>query len=519
MVAADSESEKPKLVADRGLGRQLIWNTVATTCYYGINLVLGLWYARFVLGKLGVSMYSVVPLAGAFTNYLQFATTGIAGSVGRFVVMDVAAGDQKKANRTFNTYIVATQYATLFLSACIALIAWLVVPTLQYPEGQLLSTRLVFIAVLGSAITGVWSMCFDSAIWVSGRLDLRYWIFTIDLVTRLGLVFLMFTTFQPQLWHIGVATIASSLVGCSLFVLAWRYLTPEFYIRRREFDPERLKEITRLGGWLLVTTLGSALMFNTDLVVINKTLGNVAQGYYGIILSWLNILRGLFVSLGMLLSPSVVALQASGELDRLYELGSKAMRLQGMLISLPVGILCGLSAPVLNWWLGPDFVHLAPLTWLILVPLALEGAYYPIWQATQTQESVRYPAILTLGLGAANVLISVCVAKFTPLGVYGVALCSAVISVLRHGVFLPIYTARILARPWHAFLTPLAQTVIQVALTGVIGFLAAPYVKDRSLLSLALVASVCGCIAAGPALAQLSSQERARLLKLVLHRR
>ena len=78
----------------------------------------------------------------------------------------------------------AAERITLILLAAIAGIVWFLVPHLDYPQGQLGATRFVFAAILGSTVIQVWSLCFDSAIWVSGRIDIRNSIYAIELLVR-----------------------------------------------------------------------------------------------------------------------------------------------------------------------------------------------------------------------------------------------------------------------------------------------------------------------------------------------
>ena len=153
----------------------------------------------------------------------------------------------------------------------------------------------------------------------------------------------LFTVSQPQIWHIGLANLIASLLSLSLYFTAWKKLTPELTIDRSLFDPKRFRKLSGMGGWLMVMQGGGMMQFNSDMLLLNVLLGREIQGSYGLLLSWVNILRGLFASMGQLVSPSLAALQASEDSVKLSELSSKAVRMQGLLISIPVGVLCGLA--------------------------------------------------------------------------------------------------------------------------------------------------------------------------------
>ena len=522
MSATRSESVGLKPVAHRALGRQFIVNSIATAIFYAISLLIGLWYAPFTLHHLGISMQAVVPLAAGFITYMQFVTNGIGGSVGRFVLADIARGDAEAANATFNTFLVASERVALILIAAISVIVWFVVPHLDYPPGHLNSTRFVFAGILCSVIIQLWCLCFDCAIWISGRIDVRSAILTAELLIRVGTVVALFTVMQPSLWHIGAACLAAPMGSLILYYIAWRKLAPELSIDRTKFDARKFREIRGMGGWLLVFQLGAAMQFNADLILLNLLLGRELQGSYAMLLVWSNMLRGLFGSMGQLVSPSVAAYQASGENEKLAHFAINSVRIQGMLISIPVGVLCGLAGPVLRCWLRPEYGYLAdllaPMAWLILVPLVLEGSFNPVFILIQAPEAIPFPAKASVALGLLNVVLGFSLVKFTGMGIYGMALAVATTLILRYAVVLPIYAAKVMHQPWYVLIQQQAQIVIQLAITGGLAWYASQYVHGRSLPQLVLAASAAGAIATVIAALQLSQPERERLLALVRRR-
>jgi len=68
---------------------------------------------------------------------------------------------------------------------------------------------------------------------------------------------------------------------------------------------------------------------------------------------WANILRGLFASMGQLISPPWRRFRPS-TIVKAVELSSKAVRMQGLLISVPVWRVVRSCRPALNWCLAPS---------------------------------------------------------------------------------------------------------------------------------------------------------------------
>ena len=518
LQVVQSESATAKPVAQRALGRQLVHNSAATVALYAITLLIAVWYTPFTVRHLGISLQAIVQLAASFVFYLSFATTGVCGSVGRLVMADAARGDMVAANRTFNTFLIAAERIALILLAIIGAIVVFVVPRFDFPPALLGTTRFLFAAVLGSAVIQLFGMCFDCAIWVSGRIDIRSVILTIEILVRSGTVFLLFNATSPSLIHIGIAILVAPLVSLALYYFTWRKFTPELTINRKYFDASRFKEIRGQGGWLLVFQIGTTLQFNADLFLLNLLLGSQIQGSYGLLVTWSNILRGLFGSMASLLATSLVAFQASDDREQLVSLALKGVRIQGMLIAIPIGVLCGLAGPALRWWVGPEFTFLAPIAWLILVPLVLEGSFNPVLVVIQAPGVISFSAKAAVAMGLVNIALGIILVKFAGLGMYGVALAVASTSVLRHGVVLPIYAARVMGQPWYVIVQQQAQIIIQLAVTGTLALYAAQFLHTRSFAQLFLAAIAAGSLASLVAILQLNAEERNRIAAIIRRR-
>jgi len=134
----------------------------------------------------------------------------LAATVGRLRRGDIAA-----ANTTFNSYLVAAERITLVLLAAIGAMSGSWFRSSIIP-GQL--STIVSSSPPSSEVSvfQLWSVCFDSAIWVSGRLDSQR---HHDDGTRSAdrHVVVLFTLSHPQLWHIALATIIAPMTSLILY--------------------------------------------------------------------------------------------------------------------------------------------------------------------------------------------------------------------------------------------------------------------------------------------------------------
>ena len=163
-------------------------------------------------------------------------------------------------------------------------------------------------------------------------------------------------------------------------------------------------------------------------------------------------------------------------------------------------------------------MFLAPLSWLILVPLAIEGSFNPALILLLAPKAIPFPSKAAVALGVLNVALGILLVKYTSMGMYGVGLALAITSALRHGVVFPMYAARIMGRPWYFLIQQQAQVMIQLGVTGALALYASTFIHTKSLLDLALAAAAVGSVSALLALAQLQPDERARLFAVIRRR-
>ena len=124
----------------------------------------------------------------------------------------------------------------------------------------------------------------------------------------------------------------------------------------------------------------------------------------------------------------------------------------GYSLALPIGFLCGFAPVILLFWLGPKYVHLTPLLWLLTFHLVLTMAILPLFSINIAFTQIRIPAVFTFILGVGHLVIAFGLPIITGLGVYGVALAGVLVIFVRHIIFIPWWGAKILKLPAFTFI-------------------------------------------------------------------
>jgi O-antigen/teichoic acid export membrane protein len=441
-----------RAIAARGLEhRRFTINAIAGTANYVLMMAVGIWYTPFMLAHLPESVYGLIPLATSLTNYLSVIMTMISGSVSRYVTADLSRGDVEAANATFNSFVFGGLKLLGVLFAGVFLFCYYL--PLRVPPGYEQKASWLFAAILGSFLINSYGSCFETAIWASNRFEIRSMIDIAAMVVRNGSVVLLFMLTSPDLWQVAVAVPLAAVFQITLQYFAWKRLTPELRIDSTAQTPEKQKLIYSVGAWMLIAHIGNQLLLSTDLLLVNRYFGTIFNAKYGVIILWSTVLRSLFSTLGFLILPSLVAYEATGELTTVVALVTKSVRLMGMMISTVTGVLCGLSLPILSAWLQKPWVdEVAPITWFILIPLTFEVSIISLSTILIAPERVRKFSLTSAATGVSTVILSLLLLNYTEWGIYGIALSSGCMSLLRNAILYCVQATSGLPVPWYHFL-------------------------------------------------------------------
>jgi membrane protein EpsK len=520
-VATDTEvaTAAPALPADtehfRPRGR-LVGNLATNIASFMVSTLLAMFLTPYLLRHLGVAAYGLIPLATTAVTYLQVLTTATTGAVGRYLTIAVERNDVEEANRVFTSALYSS-VATMLLLLPLALWAswhadWFFVVPPGYKEPFSILLLCTFGMFVLTRIGGV----FGASAFSRNRIDLGNSISIVGQMARVATIVLLFTLMAPAVTHVGVGMLVvgiSSLIGS---VLVWRHLMPGLRIAPRHFSWQTMRQMSGTSGWMVVSQVGAMLYLGIDLIIVNRMIGPVAAGQYGAILIWSTMLRSVSATITSVFAPTVIALYARGDIQAVARYVRQVVKMLGLLIALPIGLVCGFSEPLLRLWLGEEFVPLAPLMSLLTVHLCVNAGVGPLFSVNHATNRVRVPGIVTCVGGVLNLGLAILLAGPVGWGMYGVAAAGAIMLTAKNALFTPIYAAHVLGVPPMTFMRETwGPNAALLALVGVSWLMA----RTLPIHGLAALVGVCCAIAAVYALVvyrlALTADERNILLRVI----
>ncbi len=351
----------------------MVWrNTVSNIVLYASQVLLLLWYTRYLLQHFGPGIYGLVPLATTVTAYLGLLLISLNGAVGRFLAKDVAGGDVDSAQVTFSTALWGGAAASAALLPVAALVAFGVPAIMNVPAGQEWPARVLFFAVLGSFLLLSAVNALSTVAFARNRLDLQNLVLGVQVLMRVVVSVVLISGAGWALGAVSVGMLCAGLVGLAGAVFIWRLLAPELALSWRRFSLRRLRQMLRMGGWILVNQGGALLFENSDIIIANLLWGAYAGGRYAAVVLFAATLRAAGSALASPLLPPIVHRFAQGRRDWVVDTTKRGQRLLTLAVGLPVALVCGFSPVILVAWLGPGYRGLWPIAVTLTVYLGVK---------------------------------------------------------------------------------------------------------------------------------------------------
>jgi O-antigen/teichoic acid export membrane protein len=491
-------------------------NLLANLAQLAVSLGVGVWYVPFLVRELGHTAYGLIPLTAALTSYMGLVTFGLNQPVARFLIIELEREDHHRANLVFNTSF----WTNLALAVCLLIPALLGVAYIGHlvriPPSYETATRWLFAGTAAAFLLNQIKTPFAVSAFSRNRLDLLNLAAVSETLTRVGLILLLFSLATARIEYVGAAILAGTLVSMTMVIYQWRVLTPTLRVAPSLFDWTMFRALGATGGWATISQLGGMLYLNIDLIVANRLFGADLGGKYAAVLQIPYLLTSLSLAVGGIFPPTTYQLYALGDMEALVAFLRRSIRFLGLVMAVPIGLICGFSEPLLRLWLGPSFSGFAPLLVLMTVYMCLTVAMYPLYAVPMAANRVKAQGLVTLAVGVVNLGLALFLAGPLGWGLYGVAAAIGIAMTVRYVLFIPLYAAYILKQPFGTFLRGTLPIVATTA--AVIGL--ADTVSFRwpisNWLELALAGGVVSLVAAAAVYAFLRPEERAALKDIVV---
>ncbi|MBI5352642.1 MAG: hypothetical protein HZB50_08415 [Chloroflexi bacterium] len=437
-------------------------NILANITFVVVDILFSLWYTPFLIRKLGSELFGFIPLANSVTNYFSIVTQSLNISVGRHITVELARGKTRRANQVFNTNLIAS---LLLISAAIPLGVILVAFAplfFKIPLGHERDIQLLFVGVVTAFLLVTFRINFSVATFARNRFDLRNVSSLGARVIQILVILGLFSLDRPNIFYVGIGAACAALFNLAGDYFLWRLLLPELKVYWNDFRKRDLKLIFNSGALTFIYQIGF-MLFNVEMLVANRILDLHLVGMYAALITIPKNLRIISSAIGGVWGPSILAKYGQDDHQGIDSILLGSVKLIGLTLALPIGLICGLALPFLTVWLGPDFREMSWILAVMVFPLSTNLIVEPFFNINISLNKLKIPALVTFGLGLLNLLLAVFLAP--RYGVIGIVAAGVLTLTLNYSIFIPIYTAMTMNLPWWRYVQRLGG--VSLATLGV----------------------------------------------------
>ncbi|MBF4244658.1 hypothetical protein EA004_06310 [Vibrio anguillarum] len=446
--------------------KQVLKNVSMNIISLACNVTIGILLIPYLVNRLGVIAYGLIPLSMLIVEYMSLVTQSICSSINRYLSIAINNNHKEiddERHVIFNTSLfgiialVIIQFI-LFICPILNIDDWIDINDLLVND-----VIYLFLFVFFSYLVSLISSVFSVSMYAKNRLDLMQFSNIARVLIRTFLIIILFECYAVNLEIVGLATFVSSSLTL-LYSIYWFYkLTPDIKINIAFFKYRKVKVLGSFGGWLLINQVGFLLLSRFDIFLVNQLIGAESSGEYAIVVQLSNLIRSLLGVFSGIIGPIIITLYAKGEIDRIKEITYTFSKMITLVSIVPISILLFNSKAILNLWLGSGYDKLIPLLIILVAPLIFNIGVLPIFSVNTALNKVKIPGVLSLIFGMLYIILSILLVRHTDLGMYAVAISSMLALSIKNAIFTPIYAAYILNQKWYRYL--------QIQMVGLVYFL------------------------------------------------
>jgi O-antigen/teichoic acid export membrane protein len=405
------------------------------------NLAVGFFLSPFIIHRLGNVAYGIWVLAIGVVAYLGLLDLGMQSAVLRFVSKGHTQNDHQGASEAISAALwVRLQISALILVLSAGLAA--VFPLVFKVPAELAGDARKAILLTGVKMAITMSIGVVAGVLSAlNRYDLQNYLSIVQTAVRvIGVVAVLRT--GHGIVAIAVCELIAVLIYNALLVWVAHRLYPQLQILLNRPKRETLKRIWTYSSYAFLTTVAIQLIYQTDYIVVGKFVSVAAVTYYAIGYSLCSYTSQAINSMGATFVPAASTYEAAGDTNSLlmlYKNGTRAT----LAVSLPILItLMVRGRSFIGLWMGPQYSHSSGTVLIILCSTFLFVFANRTAQAIAFGvEKHKMGAIWAIGEGVVNLSLSIVLAR--RYGIYGVAIGTAIPSLLVNVILWPGYISKL----------------------------------------------------------------------------
>lgn len=417
---------------------------------FRLNLLLGFissafsalqsfWFIPYVKDYLGTTAYGYISVISGLVNTL-FVLSSAVGAMGtRFILVTLENNRKSEANEYFNSEFFALLLFSIILLIISIFFSFHLKLIMRIDNSLYKDVQILFIMTVSSFILQLIMSPFSASFFYKNTIFITYIIFILDYMGRVSLTIFMYNHGNRVLWSSSLATDIIYVLGLSYYVRYCQKNIPDLKINFTKFKITKTIELVKSGWWIAMSSAGNMLLSSLNTYFANILCGVFITGIYASIMQF-NIVESMLLTvLVNSLLPKMFKMFSGNESNNLFYYTVYSMGITAMFLSIISGGIIVYGTVFMKIWMGNHFGNYPFLILLSVIYLPFTLPSQVLNQSFTVMNKVMIPALLTVFSGIINVVLAIILTKLLKLGIYGIALASLLVQVIRDCVMYPYY--------------------------------------------------------------------------------
>ena len=420
--------------------KQVSINMVANIVSYSANIIISFVLTPFLINTLGKETYSFYPMANTIVSYMSVLMNAMNSMASRFVTVSLVQGKKQEANKYYSSTLAANLIMSAVLLLPMLTVVLLLDTFMEVPINSVAAIKALFALVFASALVNISASVFGIATFAKNRIDLSSLRELVTASLRLVLFFVLYKFFTPSIVYVGIVTLIVAVVNIIFQFNYTRYLLPEIHVRKNSVSWRHTKELLTSSCWNAINTFGNTLLAGMSIILANMLYGAAASGSYSIVNTVPQFVCGVIVMLMGVFYPVITYKYAENDTSGLISEIKNAQKMVGIFGCSVISVFSALAVEFFTLWTpGEDALFLSRLSFVTIMPHFIISCMWSLTNLNVVMNKVKIPALVTLGSGLANVVISYLTYKLFCPGVISLPLISSILQIMWVGLFIPWY--------------------------------------------------------------------------------
>ncbi len=434
---------------------------------------ISFYISPIVVSNVGAAAYGFIGVANDFVSYASIVATVFNSVAARFIANSFYKKDFEKANRYFNSLVVAN----FIIAGILGLAGIVLVPNinkvLTVPASLLLDVKLTFALVFASYIITLITLVFTTSTFVTNRTDIQGVRNIILHFVRLAVIVVLLNFVAIRIYWVAAASMIATIVVAIMNVSLTKKLTPELKVDFKYAEKKYALELASAGSWMAISSISTILLRGLDLTVANIMIGDYEMGLLSIARTMPNQITAIIGTLAPVFTPVFLTYYTKNQILDVVNSVNKAMKTMALILFVPIAGFIVFSYDFYALWqkslTQEELYIITALSICTVVQAFFNCSASTVSQLSVVTNKLKLPVFISLGCGLVSIAAELLFLKFTDAGLYAIVLSTTVVMIIRYVVFNSFYAAWCIGKPLTIFLPTAIKTWLSIP--GVVGIM------------------------------------------------